>query len=147
MSPEMTYSSANLVAGGGQMIKALKVTMTIWGATALVFGLMYIVNPVYLAGLVGFGQIADYVRWIMASSGAVLVAVGVWVMVAARDPVRHINWVRFEITKTLLFFAVTAGSMVQGYVSFSQVGWLLIMFAVFAVAFLVLYPRRALRRT
>lgn len=129
------------------MIKALKVTMTIWGAVAIVFGLIYIINPVYLAEQVGFGQIADYVRWIMASSGAILVAVGFWVIVAARDPVRHINWVRFEITKTLLFAAVTVGSIIQGYVHFSQVGWVLIMFAVFAVAFIVLYPRRALRGT
>ena len=129
------------------MIRALKVTMTVWGAAAIVFGLIYILNPNLLAERAGFGQIADYVRWLMASSGAILVAVGFWVIVAARDPVRHINWVRFEITKTLLFAAVTVGSIIQGYVNFSQVGWVLILFAVFAVALIAFYPRRALRGT
>lgn len=129
------------------MIKALKVTMTIWGAIAIAFGLMYIINPVPLLGRLGSGQVADYVRWIMAFSGAIFAACGTWAIVCARDPVRNINWVRFEITKTLLVVTVTAGSIIRGYVDFSQVAPSLIMFAVFAVAFIVLYPRRALRGT
>jgi hypothetical protein len=50
--------------------------------------------------------------------------------------------VKFEITKSLLFTAVTAYSIIQGFVSFSQVGALLILFAIFAVLFLVFYPWR-----
>jgi hypothetical protein len=129
------------------MIKALKVTLTIWGAIAIVFGLMYIINPTHMLERLGSGQVADYVRWIMAFSGAIFVASGTWAIVAARDPVRNINWVRFEITKTLLVVTVTVGSMIRGYVNFSQVAPSLIMFAVFAAAFLALYPRRALRGT
>jgi len=129
------------------MIKALKVTMTIWGAIAIVFGLMYIINPVHVAERAGSGQLADSVRWFMAFSGAIFIASGTWAIVAARDPIRHIIWVKFEITKTLLVVAVTVGSIIQGYVNFSQAGPVLILFAVFAVAFLALYPRRALRGT
>jgi hypothetical protein len=108
---------------------------------------MYIINPVHVAERAGSGQLADSVRWFMGFSGAIFIASGTWVIVAARDPVRHINWVRFEITKTLLVVAVTAYSIIQGYVNFSQAGPVLILFAVFAVAFLALYPRRALRGT
>ena len=76
----------------------------------------------------------------MAFGGAVFIAAGVWVIVAARDLLRHINWVRFEITKSILVPIVTVYSIIQGYVHFSQVGMILILFAVFAVALLAFYP-------
>ena len=124
------------------MIKALKVTMIIWGTIAILAGLQYIIFPEQAAERAGFGQIADYVRWFNAFSGAIFISCGVWVIVASRDPIRHINWVKFEITKTLLVLAVTVYSIIQGYVHFSQIGPILVLFAVFAVAFLALYPWR-----
>jgi len=127
------------------MMRALKVTMIIWGAIGILAGLSYIIIPVRVAELYGFGQIADYVRWIMAFGGAIFFSAGVWIVVAARDPLRHINWVKFEIMKSILVPAVTVYTIIQGYVHFSQVGPILILFAVFAVALLALYPWRAVR--
>ena len=129
------------------MIKALKVTMIIWGAIAILAVLQYIFFPEQAAERAGFGQISNYVRWFNAFSGAIFISSGSWVIVASRDPLRHINWVKFEITKTLLVVVVTVYSIIQGYVHFSQVGPILILFAVFAVAFLVLYPWRVVSRT
>ncbi len=43
------------------------------------------------------------------------------------------------------FVVVGISSIIQGYVSFSQTGAVIIMDALFAVAFLVLYPWRAAR--
>jgi Ca2+/Na+ antiporter len=124
------------------MIKALRVVMIVFGAIGILAGLSDMIVPDQVAKLYGFGEIADYVRWISALGGASFVAAAIWVIVASRDPIRHINWVKFEITKSLLFTAVTAYSIIQGYVSFSQVGALLILFAIFAVLFLVFYPWR-----
>ena len=124
------------------MIKALKVVMIVFGAIGILAGLSDIIVPEQGAKLYGFGEMADYVRWKLALGGASFVAAGIWVIVASRDPIRHINWVKFEITKSLLFTVVTAYAMARGYVSFSQVGGLLILFAVFAVLFLVFYPWR-----
>ena len=129
------------------MIMALRVVMIVFGAIGVLAGLGDIIFPVQGAKLYGFGEIADHVRWIMALGGASFVAAGVWVIVASRDPIRHINWVKFEITKSLLFTAVTAYAIIKGYVSFSQVGMLLILFAVFAVLFLVFYPWRVYEST
>ena len=129
------------------MIKALKLVMIVFGAIGILAGLSDIIVPEQVAKLYGFGEIADYVRWILALGGASFVAAGIWVIVASRDPIRHINWVKFEITKSLLFTAVTAYSIIQGYVSFNQVGALLILFAIFAVLFLVFYPWRVKEST
>ena len=114
---------------------------------AILAGLQYIIFPEQAAARAGFGQIADYVRWFNAFSGAIFIAAGSWVIVASRDPLRNIIWVKFEITKTLLVLAVNVYSIIQGYVTFSQVGPILILFVVFAVALLALYPWRAVRGT
>lgn len=127
------------------MIKALRVVMIVFGAIGIFAGLSNIVIPDQGARLYGFGEIADYVRWISALGGASFVAAGVWVIAASRDPIRHIYWVKFEITKSLLFVVVTAYSIIRGYVGFNQVGVLLILFAIFAALFLVFYPWRAAR--
>jgi hypothetical protein len=127
------------------MLRVLKIVMIIWGAIGIIAGLSYIIIPAQVAELYSLGQIADYVRWLMAFGGAIFISAGVWVIVAAGDPLRHINWVKFEITKSLLVPVVTAYSIIQGDVLFSQVGPILILFAVFAVALLVLYPWRTAR--
>ncbi len=129
------------------MLKALSIVMIVFGAIGILFGLSDIIAPEQGAKLFGFGEAPDYVRWIAAMAGASYVAAGSWVIVAARNPIRHILWVKYLITKSLLFTVVTAYTLIRGYVSFSQVGALLILFAVFAVLFLVFYPWRVKEST
>ena len=129
------------------MIKALSIVMIVFGAIGILAGLSNIIVPDQGAKLYGFGEAPDYVRWIAALGGASFLAAGIWVIVAAQDPIRHINWVKFLVTKSWLFTVVTAYTIIRGYVSFSQVGSLLILFAVFAVLFLVFYPWRVKEST
>jgi hypothetical protein len=127
------------------MIKALRVVMIVFAVVGILAGLSDIFLPDQGAKMYGFGDIPDYVRWISALGGASFLAAAIWVIVVSRDPIRHIYWVKFLITKSLLFTAVTAYTIIMGYVTFSQVGLLLILFAVFSVLFLVLYPWRSAR--
>jgi hypothetical protein len=122
------------------MLMALRVIMIIFGMVGILAGLGDIFLPAQAAKMYGFGEIADYVRWIMALGGASFLAAGIWVIVVSRDPIKHIYWVKFLITKSLFFTAVTAYTIILGYVKFSQVGMLLILFALFSVLFLVFYP-------
>ena len=98
--------------------------------------------------MLGLGEIPDVcspAMYSMAMVGISFIAAGVFLIVAGRDPLRHINWVKLAIWWAIL--AVVAGlySIVQGYVNFSQVGVTIILDAVFAVAFLVFYPWRQAR--
>jgi hypothetical protein len=122
------------------MLMALRVIMIIFGMVGILAGLGDIFLPVQAANMYGFGDIADYVRWIMALGGASFLAAGIWVIVVSRDPIKHIYWVKFLITKSLFFTVITAYTIIQGYVKYSQVGMLLILFALFSVLFLVFYP-------
>jgi len=127
------------------MIKALKVVMIVWGALVVLSGLALIVIPDQMREYAILGEHAGHVKWIMGLLGAVWIAAGVWVIAASRDPIRHIYWVKFVITMSVI--AVVAGvySIIQGYVEFSQVMVSTLFDAVFAVAFLVFYPWRAIR--
>ena len=125
------------------MVKALKVVMIVYGLIILLIGLANIVIPDQVAKMYGIEEIPAYVKWLAAVMGAVFIAAGVWVIAAGRDPLRHIYWVKFVITKSVLSVVVTVYSILVGYVDFSQVGGVIILDGIFAVAFLALYPWRA----
>jgi hypothetical protein len=127
------------------MTTALKVVMIVYGVILILGGLADIVIPDQVAEMYGLGECPGYVKWMAAGMGTILIAAGVWLIAAGRDPLRHIYWVKFVITKSILTVVVTAYSTAQGYVDFSQVMGLIIVDAVFAVAFLALYPWRAAR--
>jgi len=130
------------------MIRGLKIALIIFGALSILMGLAYIIIPDQLASMMGLEEMPDVCSpalYSMAMVGISFIAGGVFIIAGARDPLRHIYWVKFAILWAVL--AVVAGlySVIQGYVDFSQAGMGIIIDAVFAVAFLVLYPWRAAR--
>lgn len=127
------------------MIKALKVTMIIWAAVAILLGLAYIFLPVQLGEMGNFEKAPIWVEYILALLGICYIATGAFVIRAARDPLKHIMWVQFVIGLALLIVVIVASSIGRGLVTFSQEGIPLIFNAIFAVLFLVFYPWRAAR--
>ena len=127
------------------MIRGLKVVLIVWGVLHILLGLALIVVPYQAASMMGFGEIADYVPYLMAMVGICFIAPGVWLVVAGRDPLQHITWVKFAILWSILGLVVQLYSVMQGAVDFSQAGVGIIEDAVFAVAFLALYPYSAAR--
>ena len=130
------------------MIRALKVVLILFGAISILSGLAHIFIPDQLSAMMGFGKIPDVCSpalFSMAMVGVSFIAAGVWLIVAGRDPLRHITWVKFAILWCILAVAVELYSIAQGIVDFSQVGMLIILDAVFAVVLLALYPYRAAR--
>ena len=125
------------------MTLALKVALILYGVIGIVLGLILIALPDQAANMFGFEEIAGVGVYIAALCGISSIAPSVWLIVAGRDPLRHITWVKFAILWSLL--AVVAGlySIIRGAADFSQAGTGIILDGVFAVAFLVLYPYRA----
>ena len=130
------------------MIRGLKVVMIVFGAISILSGLAHIFIPNQLSVMVGFGEIPDVCRpalFSMAMVGVSFIAAGVWLIVAGRDPLQHITWVKFAILWSILLVVAGLYSILRGAVDFGQVGTGIIIDAVFAVAFLALYPYRAAR--
>jgi hypothetical protein len=84
-----------------------------------------------------------YIPYFLASLGGCFISASVFVIVAARDPLRHILWVKFVILLSILSVVLGLYSVIKGYVNFGQAGMGIIIDAVFAIVFLALYPWRA----
>ncbi len=130
------------------MLKALKVTMIIWGILGILWGLALIFIPHELGTMLGYEQggpeyVAKYISYFLASLGIAMVAPSIFIIAAARDPIRHIYWVKFAILWAILVIVINLYSIVRGYVDFGKVGMDIILQAVFLAAFLVFYPWRA----
>ena len=124
------------------MIRALKVVLILFGVEEILMGLLLVIFPDKAASMSGVSEVTGYLKYIMASLGICLIAPSVFLMVAARDPLRHINWVKFAIVWCILGAVAVLYSIVKGDVEFSHAGMQIIKDAVFAVVFLALYPYR-----
>lgn len=124
------------------MLKALKVTMIVWGILGILFGLAFIFIPQQLGDMYGFEHGAVSTLYLLGLLGIAWIAASVFLIAAARDPLRHIYWVKFAILGCLLSLAIAIYSLARGFVNFSQARIDIIMYAVFAAAFLVFYPWR-----
>ena len=124
------------------MIKALKVTMIVWGIIGMLFGLAYLLAPTQLGDMFGYEPGPEYVQAMLASLGGFFIAVAVFIIAAARDPLRNISWVKFAILFSVLGLVIGLYSVIRGYVDFAQAGMGIILYAIFAAAFLAFYPWR-----
>jgi vacuolar-type H+-ATPase subunit I/STV1 len=79
------------------MIRALKVVMIVFGVVGILMGLLLVFSPDKLASTAVIGEMTGYLKYTMATLGYLLIAPSVFLIVAARDPLRHINWVKFAI--------------------------------------------------
>jgi hypothetical protein len=127
------------------MIKGLKVAMIVYAAIGILFGLGYIFIPEQLGTMFGYEEGPAYVAAFAATIGVCLISACVFLIIAARDPLRNILWVKYAILFAILSLAAELYSTIRGYIDFSQSGMAIIIHAVFAVAFLALYPWRAAR--
>ena len=127
------------------MLKALKVTMIVRGVVGILFGLAFIFIPKALGEMFGYATEGgpEYILSFLASLGVFMISVAIFLIAAARDPLRHIYWVKLAILIAILMVVAELYSVIQGYIDFSQAGMGIILNAVFAVAFLVFYPWRA----
>ncbi len=124
------------------MIRGLKIALIVYGAILILSGLAFIIAPYQVASMSGLGEIAAQVPYFMALLGGCFIAVSVWFIVAGLEPLRHISLVKLAILWSSLGVVTGLYSIVQGAVDFSQAGMGIILDAVFAIAFLALYPYR-----
>ena len=128
------------------MLKALKVTMIVWAVLHIVLGLAFIFVPQQLGEMFGYtAEGPEYMLSFLASLGVAMIAPAVFVIVAARDPVKHILWVKFAILCAALNLVIELYSVIQGYVTFGQAAMSIILPAIFTAAFLIFYPWKAVK--
>ena len=124
------------------MIRALKVTMIVYGAIGILFGLVYVIMPRQLDIMFGYEVGPAYVADMEVSLGVSFIAACVFLIAAARDPLQHIYWVKFAILFAVLMLVGDLFSVMRGYIDFGHAASGITLHAVFAAALLAFYPWR-----
>jgi len=126
------------------VLKALKVILIVYGAIAVVMGVLHIFAPDMLMSMMGLEDMPAACKsalYSMAMVGVSFVAGGVYLIVAGtRDIVRHIYWVQFALLWAILAVAGAVYSVLMGYVGFNQVMMPVIVDGVFFILLMVFYP-------
>ncbi len=127
------------------MIRALKIVLATYGIGLTVVGLSYLLLPEQMSDLQGAEVLSAYLVGTKMVLGTSLLAVGTFVMIAARDPIRQILWARFAIVFALLFVGVSVYLGLFVKAEFREVLDGILIHGTFAAFLLMLYPRRAMR--
>jgi len=125
------------------MLRWLKITMVVFGAILALEGILDLALPVQRAAGMGLGECASHAQLPMAVLGATWIVVGTWTIVAARDPSRHLNWVKFAVTFPLVLLLALAAAALRGDVALRQVAIDIVVDGLFVALFIAFYPRVA----
>ena len=87
------------------MTKALKVTMVVYAAIGILFGLAMIIIPQQVADWFKGPDLADYEKYLTASIGLANNAAAVFILMAAPDPIKKASWVQFAIAWAVIWVA------------------------------------------
>ena len=87
------------------------------------------------------GECASRAQLPMEILGATWLVVGVWTLIASRDPLRHLNWVKFALSFPLVLLLALVGAALRGDVAFRQVAIDIVFDALFVVSFIAFFPR------
>ena len=130
---------------GYVMLKALKVTMYVLGIWGIILGLAFIFMPEALGEMMGHdtGVVPDSMMSIFATLGICFIAPCIFIIVAARDPIKHILWVKLAILWSALGLLADIYSVIMGYITFNQGMFGIISQAVFLAALLIFFPYKA----
>ncbi|MCJ7764236.1 MAG: hypothetical protein MUO90_03655, partial [Dehalococcoidales bacterium] len=112
------------------------------GAIYITQGIILLIAPDRMADLYGFGAVNDQMSYLMAITGSAFITAGVWFAMTFLDPIRNINSVRFAILWASLLLITPLYALWQGYVEADHIWFGVVLNAIFAIAFLVFYPRR-----
>ena len=124
------------------MIKTLRVVMIVYGIIGILLGLILVIFPDQMTEWFNAPVLNDYEKFLSASIGLANIAAGIFIFLAARDPIKNISWVKFAIVWALFWAVTVLYGLVRGYVDFSQEGSALIINIIFAALFFIFYPWR-----
>ncbi|MEY2496207.1 MAG: hypothetical protein QOJ45_2699 [Verrucomicrobiota bacterium] len=122
-------------------MRALRILLALDSALLFLLGTLLLVLPEQVEVAFGFAGLPAGVTYIVALWGCVLLTMAIGYWKASADPVRNFVWVQVGIARGALECGVGIIYLVRGVVTFRQAGLGTITAGLFAIAYLVLYPR------
>lgn len=123
------------------MLRALRLLLIVDAAVLFLLGFLLILAPQQVARVFQFLDLPGGVHYLIGLWGCVLVTMAVGYLAAAQNPIRHVIWVQIGIARGALECVLSLIYLARGVVTFSQAGFGIIVAALIAIAYAVLYPR------
>jgi hypothetical protein len=125
------------------MIKVLKIAMILWAAVSILYGLYFLFLPQKVYSGLGLEQAPGSMTFFLGSFGIACIIPSIFVILATRDPLKHIMWVHMALAWSLVDIITTSYFIIQGNMTFSQAGIGIILDIIFIVVVsFILYPWR-----
>jgi hypothetical protein len=122
-------------------LRVTGILLALDAAVLFILGTLFLVLPQHVLFAFGFADLPVGVTYIIAFWGCALLTMAIGYWKASADPGRHLVWVQVGIARGALEFAVGIVYLLRGIVSFRQAGLGIILAGLFALVYLLFYPR------
>jgi len=122
-------------------LRVTRLLLAFDAAVLFLLGTLLLVIPQHVLVSFGFVDLPIGVTYIIAFWGCCLLTMAIGYWKASADPVRHLVWVQVGIARGALEFGVGLVYLLRGIVTFRQAGLGIILAGLFALAYLLFYPR------
>jgi hypothetical protein len=124
------------------MINGLRIATIVWAIGGIIFGLEYIISPEKTVSSFGLETGSFAIPFYLTYLGVAYVAFCVFLIIAARDPLKNILWIQLTMLWSFLDVLVSLSFYLRGEVSLGQAAWAFCTDGIPFVALLVFYPWR-----
>ena len=122
-------------------LRVTGILLALDAAVLFLLGALLLVLPRHVEVAFGFIDLPLGVTYIVALLGCVLLTMALGYWKASADPVRHLVWVQVGIARGALECGMGLIYLARGIMSFRQAGVGIILSGLFALAYLMFYPR------
>jgi hypothetical protein len=122
-------------------LRVTGILLALDAAVLFLLGTLLSVLPQYVLLAFGFGDLSIGVTYIVALWGCALLTMALGYWKASADPGRHLVWAQVGIARGALQAGVGIIYLLRGIVTFRQAGLGIILAGLFALAYLIFYPR------
>lgn len=124
------------------MIKGLRIAAIVWAVGGILFGLLYVISPEKTVSSAGYETGSIAIPYFLTYLGVAYIAFCVFLIIAAKDPLRNILWIQLAMVWSFLDVLVALIFYLRGDVSLSQAAWAFVTDGIPFVALMVFYPWR-----
>jgi len=119
----------------------LQISLIVVGVAQIFFGVAFTFAPEKFSGLLGLSTAPQWAYWMFSMFGARSFAFAYGMLLAARDPMKHIHWIKAMIAVQVIDWLGTLYYLMNGGITLSQVSSASILPLIFILLLVVFYPR------
>jgi hypothetical protein len=125
--------------------RALKVLLFLYGLIFVVDGLFFIFLQNQTADFLKMDRFSDTTSFFVMQLGAVYIAIGVWLIIAGRNPLKHLHWIKFIFTMLPIGIAAIIYAYVKDYIGLGVLGPMTALDVIIVICLVILYPRSGVK--